>query len=89
MCRMPTHNVGASNMERLKRRSTLTGIGNVLFAAGLILLFVCLFNDASRTGFNPRLAVALCLLAATAVCWIAAALWAQETEETPQGPQAA
>ena len=76
-------------MERLKRRSTLTGIANVLFAGGLILLFVSLFNDASRTGFNPRLAVALCLLASTLLCWIAAGLWGQESEETPQGPQAA
>ena len=76
-------------MERLKLRSTLTGIGNVLFASGLILLFVCLFNDASRTGFNPRLFVALCLLTATLLCWIAAGQWGQESEETPQGPQAA
>jgi hypothetical protein len=75
-------------MERLKRRSTLTGIANVLFAGGLILLFVSLFNDASRTGFSARLSVALCLLAVTLVCWIAAGQWGQESEETPQGPQA-
>ena len=75
-------------MERLKRRSTLTGIANVLFAGGLVLLFVCLFNDASRTGFDPRLAVALCLLVATALCWIAAALWGGSHRTRPPGKRA-
>jgi hypothetical protein len=62
-------------MERLKPRSTITGLGAVLFASGVVLLFVALYKNASHTAWSPLAIVALCVLAAAVVCWIAAARW--------------
>ena len=55
----------------MTRQSTLTGLGAVLFAAGLVLLFVQLFRDATHGG--PILWAALVVLAATIICWFLAA----------------
>ena len=52
-------------------QSTLTGLGAVLFAAGIVLLFTALFRDAAHGG--PILWAALVVLAATIGCWFAAA----------------
>lgn len=51
--------------------STLTGIAAVLFGCGLIALFAALYRDAAHGG--PLLWIGLVLLAATIVCWFAAA----------------
>jgi hypothetical protein len=55
----------------MAKQSTLTGIGAVLFAAGLVLLFAALFRDAAHGG--PLLWTGLVVLAATFGCWFAAA----------------
>ena len=55
----------------MPRRSTLTGIGAVLFVTGIVLLFTALFRDASHGG--PLLWAALVVLAGTVACWFAAA----------------
>ena len=60
-------------MERLGERATFTRLGAVLFATGVVLLFVALYTDPSRTAWSRLPLFALCVLAATAVCWIAAA----------------
>ena len=62
-------------LERLKQESTISGLGAVLFASGVVLLFIALYNDASHTAWSPLPVVALCVLATAAVCWIAAARW--------------
>jgi hypothetical protein len=51
--------------------STLTGLAAVLFGCGIVALFAALFRDASHGG--PLLWIALCLLAATILCWFMAA----------------
>jgi hypothetical protein len=53
------------------KSSTLTGIAAVLFCCGLVALFAALYRDADRGG--PLLWIGLALLAATIVCWFAAA----------------
>ena len=63
-------------LERLRQESIISGLGAVLFASGVVLLFVALYKDASsHTGWSPLPIVALCVLAAAVVCWIAAARW--------------
>jgi len=57
--------------KRLKRPSTLTALSACLFAAGVALLFVALYHDATRGG--PILWIAGLLLVGTVACWIAAA----------------
>ena len=57
--------------SRLKQQSTLTGLGACLFIAGVVLLFVALFHDASRGG--SLLSIAGVLLIAAVVCWIGSA----------------
>ena len=52
--------------------STLTGAAAVLFCAGIVVLLAALFRDADHHG-GALLWVGLCLLAATIVCWFAAA----------------
>ena len=60
-------------LEPLRQRSALSGLGAVLFASGVVLLFVALYKDAADTAWSPLPIVALCVLAAAVVCWIAAA----------------
>ena len=48
-------------------------VANVLFGAGLVLLFVSLYRDASSGG--PLLLLAGLLLAGAIGSWIAAAQW--------------
>jgi hypothetical protein len=62
-------------MKWLKRRSTLTGIANALFACGLVVLFATLFTDAdaARADFKTKVAIALGLFGATVMSWFAAA----------------
>ena len=55
----------------MAKQPTLTGVGAVLFIAGLVLLFTALFRNATHGG--PILWAALVLLAATIGCWAAAA----------------
>jgi hypothetical protein len=66
---------------RLKRQSTLTGLGACLFAAGVVLFFVALYHDATRGG--PLLWIAGFLLIATVACWIAAAKARNSASEAP------
>ena len=51
--------------------STLTGLAAVLFGCGIVALFAALYRDAAHGG--PLLWIGLALLAATFVCWFAAA----------------
>ncbi len=51
--------------------STLTGLAAVLFGCGLVALFAALYRDSAHGG--PLLWIGLALLAATVVCWFAAA----------------
>ena len=61
-------------LERLRpKSSTISGLGAVLFASGVVLLFVSLYKNASETAWSPLPIVALCVLAAAVGCWIAAA----------------
>ena len=60
-------------LERLKQQSTLTGLAAILFASGIVLLFVALYKNASHAGWSPIWIVALGVLAAAVLCWIAAA----------------
>jgi drug/metabolite transporter (DMT)-like permease len=53
------------------KSSTLTGIAAVLFCCGLVALFAALFRDAAH--LSALLWIGLALLAATIVCWFAAA----------------
>jgi hypothetical protein len=53
------------------KSSTLTGLAAVLFGCGLVALFAALYRDAAHGG--PLLWIGLVLLAATVVCWLAAA----------------
>lgn len=53
------------------KSSTLTGIAAVLFCCGTVALFAALYRDADHGG--PLLWIGLALLAATIVCWFAAA----------------
>lgn len=53
------------------KSSTLTGLAAVLFGCGLVSLFAALYRDAAHGG--PLLWIGLALLAATVVCWFAAA----------------
>ena len=62
-------------LDRLKQRSTLTGVGATLFAIGVVTLFVALYREGGVGGRGPLWAIALAILAATVVCWIAAAHW--------------
>ena len=52
--------------------SNLTGIAAVLFCAGIVVLLAAMFRDADHHG-GALLWVGLGLLAATVVCWFAAA----------------
>jgi hypothetical protein len=71
---MPPDAKGEARPRRNRlRRSTLTAVANVLFGAGLVLLFVRLYRDASFGG--PALLVAGLLLAGAIGSWIAAAQW--------------
>ena len=65
--------------QRLKRRSTLTGIAAVLFATGLVLLFVALFRNAAHPG--ALLWAALTLLALTEALWQVAAEASDDAED--------
>jgi hypothetical protein len=60
-----------SLMSRLRRQSTMTGLGACLFLGGLLLVFVVLYHEAARAGPLPWIAGAL-LIAAVA-CWVASA----------------
>ena len=51
--------------------STLTGLAAVLFGCGIVALLAALYRDAAHGG--PLLWIGLALLAATFVCWFAAA----------------
>ena len=62
-------------LQRLRQESTISGLGAVLFASGVVLLFVALYKDASHTAWSPLPIIALCVLAAAAVCWISVARW--------------
>jgi hypothetical protein len=54
------------------KSSTLTGIAAALFGAGLIALLAAIFRNSDHHG-GPLVWVALALLAATIICWFAAA----------------
>jgi hypothetical protein len=56
----------------MMKSSTLTAIAAVLFGCGLVALFAALFGGI-RTQVGPLLWIALALLAATVICWFAAA----------------
>ena len=56
-------------LDRLKQRSTLTGVGATLFAIGVVTLFVALYREGGVGGRGPLWAIALAILAATVVCW--------------------
>ena len=58
-----------STRTRLVRRSTLTGVANVLFAGGVVLLFVAIYQQNR----GIILVTASVLLACTIAAWIAAA----------------
>jgi hypothetical protein len=58
--------------EAAMKSSTLTGIAAVLFAAGLVALIAAIFRSADAHG-GLLLWIALALLVATGVCWVAAA----------------
>jgi Flp pilus assembly protein TadB len=53
------------------KSSTLTGLAAVLFCCGLVALTVALYRGG--TSFGPLMWIGLALLAATVVCWFAAA----------------
>jgi hypothetical protein len=53
--------------KRVRQRSTLSGLGAVLFASGVVLLFIALYKDASHTAWSPLPIVALCVLAAAVI----------------------
>ena len=72
-------------LSALRRLPTLDGLAALLFASGIGALLLALYNDAGRQG--PYLYVALTLLAATFVCWIAAAKWGTEPEIPPIEPE--
>lgn len=57
---------------RMLNSSTLTGIAAVLFGAGVIALFAAIFRASDAHG-GALVWIALALLAATIVCWFAAA----------------
>ena len=61
----------ASLSDRLPKQSTLTGLAACLFAGFVVVFFLVLYHDATRTG--PLLWVAGLLLIATIACWIASA----------------
>ena len=56
---------------RLKKQSTLTGLAACLFTGGVVVFFVALYHDATRSG--PLLWLAGLLLIGTIACWIASA----------------
>ena len=62
---------------RLKRQSTMTGLGACLFLAGVVLVFIVLYHETARTGALPWIAGAL--LIGTVVCWAASA-WSETTK---------
>jgi hypothetical protein len=70
-----------SLVTRLRQRSTLTALANVLFAGGILLLFVTLYKDASVSGSGPLWVIALGVLVAAGVCWILAARLGETSPE--------
>jgi hypothetical protein len=56
---------------RLKRQSTMTGLGACLFLAGVVLLFIVLYHETARTGPLPWIVGALFVGSVT--CWAASA----------------
>ena len=54
------------------KSSTMTGLAAVLFGAGLIALIVAIFRNSDAHG-GVLVWIGLALLAATVVCWFAAA----------------
>lgn len=54
------------------KSSTMTGIAAVLFGAGVVALIAAIFRSADQQG-GVLVWVGLALLAATVVCWFAAA----------------
>ena len=66
-------------LDGLRQRFALSGLGAVVFASGVVLLFVALYKNASHTASSPLPIVALCVLATAVVCWIAA----PQDEEQP------
>jgi hypothetical protein len=56
----------------LMKSSTMTGIAAVLFGAGLIALLAAIFRNSDHHG-GPLVWIGLVLLAATIICWFAAA----------------
>jgi hypothetical protein len=57
--------------HRLPKQSSLTGLAACLFTAGVGLLFLVLYHDATRSG--PLMWLAVLLLIGTVACWIASA----------------
>ncbi|HEV2954752.1 MAG TPA: hypothetical protein VGX95_01420 [Xanthobacteraceae bacterium] len=60
-----------SLMARLRRQSTMTGLGACFFIGGVLLLFIALYHDAARAG--PLLWIAGASLIAAVACWVASA----------------
>lgn len=56
---------------RLARRSTWTGLGALFFTVGIVLLFVVLFHETTRSG--PLAIITAALLVGAFASWIAAA----------------
>jgi hypothetical protein len=54
------------------KSSTMTGVAAVLFGGGIVALIAAIFRYSDQRG-GPLVWVALALLAATVVCWFAAA----------------
>ena len=59
-------------MDSTMKSSTLTGIATVLFGAAIVALIAAIVRSADAHG-GALMWIALTLLAATVVCWFAAA----------------
>lgn len=79
----PSWSIQMAFPERLRQRSTLTGVAAILFTGGVVLLFVALYKDATHWGGSPLWIVALGVLAAAVLCWFAAAYWGENQQGLP------